>query len=130
MTSHDGAECYVCSSATGERLHLWVEALPDGGLWASFQESELEAVEFTRAEVDQLLHLWEELGRRQRAGVPTDQQWCVVVTEEDSRRRTALIYGLKNGLVTYWRVDEPRGELLLDVNAIDGLIEALRALRA
>ncbi|CCH27569.1 hypothetical protein ABZ816_08150 [Actinosynnema sp. NPDC047251] len=118
------AECYVCSSASGERLHLWLKALPGGGVWAWLAESALPAVEFTREESDRLLTLWADLRRMLHAGESSDQLRCVVVTEVDSRQRTVLVYGLQEGFITYWRVGEPRDPVLLDLNAMDELIEA------
>ncbi|MEV0677215.1 hypothetical protein AB0I60_11920 [Actinosynnema sp. NPDC050436] len=118
------AECYVCSSASGERLHLWLRSLAAGGVWAWLEESDLPAVELTREESDRLLALWTDLRRMLHERVTTDQLRCVVVTEVDSRQRTALVYGLQDGCITYWRTGEPRDPVLLDVHAVDELIEA------
>ncbi|MEU4801267.1 hypothetical protein [Actinosynnema sp. NPDC023587] len=123
------AECYLCSSASGERLHLWLKALADGGVWAWLEESELTAVEFTRQESDRLLTLWDDLRRMLRDGATTDQLRCVVVTEVDSRQRTALVYGVQDGFITYWRTGDPRDPVPLDVNAIDELIQAWNDVR-
>ncbi|RKT52058.1 hypothetical protein [Saccharothrix australiensis] len=124
MPSLDGGECYLCWSAYGEPLHLWLKPLPDRGVWAWLEGTSLEPVVFTGAEADQLLTLWRDLRRKQRAGVVTDQQWCVVATGEESGTRTALVYGLEHGHVTYWRVGEPRDPVPLDLNAIGELIKA------
>jgi len=125
----EGAECYLCSSASGEQLHLWLKPLADRGVWAYLAESALEPVEFTGAEADRLLALWQDLRRLQRAGAATDQLRCVVVAGARTGTRTALVFGLEHGHVTYWRVGDPRDPVPLDLNAMDELIGAWNEVR-
>ncbi|SDC24998.1 hypothetical protein [Actinokineospora iranica] len=131
MTKYDpaerdftGADCLLCTSADGEPLHLWFRVENHGGVRTWLEESALAPVIFTPAEARQILTGWKTIQRHIRRGTHTDQEICVTPLDEDTGEETAVVFGVQDGHMTYWRTGEPPERIMLGPTVVTQLITA------
>ncbi|MDQ3577538.1 MAG: hypothetical protein M3443_08035 [Actinomycetota bacterium] len=116
------AECYVIPATNGADVHLWWKICDGGQVFSWLAESDLPAVVFTPGEARQLLDVWKFFDRYLRRGQHTDIERSVSPLTAYGHKRTSLVFGLRDGHLTYRRDGETQDDMNFNVHAMQELI--------